>query len=107
MPSVWEEPAGLPVLEAMAIGLPLIVSDSGGIGEYTAEYAKTDGCVTVKRGLGFVTSIAEAIDRFAERLHSDRGWAGEIAAAARRSASRFDSAGYYFSFLDIITGGKD
>lgn len=107
VPSVWEEPAGLPVLEAMAIGLPLIVSDSGGIGEYTEEYAKTDGCVTVKRGIGFVTSIAEAIDRFAERLHSDRGWEGEIAAAARRCASKYDSSGYYSSFLNIITGGKD
>ena len=34
LPSVWEEPAGLTVLEAVASELPLITTDSGGITEY-------------------------------------------------------------------------
>lgn len=33
IPSIWEEPFGLTVVEAMAVGLPLIVTNSGGISE--------------------------------------------------------------------------
>jgi glycosyltransferase involved in cell wall biosynthesis len=34
VPSTWEEPAGLVVLEAAAAGKPIIVTRSGGIPEY-------------------------------------------------------------------------
>ena len=34
VPSLWEEAAGLVILEAMAEGLPLIVTKSGGVTEY-------------------------------------------------------------------------
>ena len=33
VPSMWEEPFGLTVLEAMAAGVPLIATRSGGIPE--------------------------------------------------------------------------
>ena len=33
LPSVWEEPLGLTCIEAMAIGLPIITTDKGGIPE--------------------------------------------------------------------------
>ena len=102
VPSVWEEPAGLPVLEAMSTGLTLIVSDSGGIGEYAGEYADAGGCIVVKRGLGYVNSLAKAIDKTAERLHSDPGWRRENAAAARRIAEKYDSGAYYDRLREII-----
>lgn len=34
LPSIWEEPAGLTILEACAAGIPLITTNSGGIPEY-------------------------------------------------------------------------
>lgn len=37
VPSKWEEAAGLVVLEGMAQGLPLIITNSGGMVEYVAE----------------------------------------------------------------------
>lgn len=34
LPSMWDEPAGLTMIEAMACGLPVITTNSGGIPEY-------------------------------------------------------------------------
>ena len=34
VPSIYDEPAGLVVIEALASGLPLIITDSGGMPEY-------------------------------------------------------------------------
>lgn len=34
LPSIWEEPAGLTMIEACAAGIPLITTESGGIPEY-------------------------------------------------------------------------
>jgi spore coat protein SA len=102
VPSIWEEPAGLQVLEAMSIGLPLIVSDSGGIGEYAGEYIKAGGCEVVKRGLGYVNSLACAIDKIAMRLHSDPEWRLNNAEAARKCALEFDSCRYYEKFIELI-----
>ena len=36
LPSVWEEPAGLTMIEALACGKPLITTNAGGISEYVA-----------------------------------------------------------------------
>ena len=40
VPSIWEEPFGLTVVEAMAVGLPLITTHSGGIPEICEGVAK-------------------------------------------------------------------
>lgn len=57
VPSIWDEPAGRVALEAEAAGLPLIVSDAGGIAEYT-----NDECaITVKRGENFVQDLKNSI----------------------------------------------
>lgn len=37
LPSMWEEPAGLTNLEAMACGIPVITTSSGGIPEYVGK----------------------------------------------------------------------
>jgi len=34
LPSMWEEPAGMTMVEAVVSGLPLITTNSGGIPEY-------------------------------------------------------------------------
>jgi glycosyltransferase involved in cell wall biosynthesis len=46
-PSVWDEPFGMPIIEAMACGLPVIATRGGGIPEFV-EDGKTG--VLVERG---------------------------------------------------------
>lgn len=54
----WTEGFGLPVLEAMAIGVPVIVSDGGALPEVVDEAG-----LVVKLGEGFVGKLVAAMER--------------------------------------------
>lgn len=55
VPSIWEEPFGLTVVEAMAAGLPLITTRSGGIPEIC------EGVATIVERDNIVNNLANAI----------------------------------------------
>lgn len=55
VPSMWEEPFGLTVVEAMAAGLPLITTRSGGIPEIC------EGVATIVKREHIVENLASAI----------------------------------------------
>ena len=55
LPSMWEEPFGLTILEAMAMGLPLITTRSGGIPEIC------EGIATIVNRKNVVDNITSAI----------------------------------------------
>lgn len=57
LPSIWDEPAGLTMIEAMASGLPLITTLSGGI----PEYVKGDGAVLLPRNEHIINNMAGAL----------------------------------------------
>ena len=59
MPSIWDDPAPITILEAMACGKALITTDSGGIPEYVGN----DNCIIVKRNNKIVDKIAENLDK--------------------------------------------
>lgn len=57
VPSIYNDPAPLVVIECMAAGLPLIVTDSGGIPEYV-----TDECaITVRREEDIINELKESL----------------------------------------------
>lgn len=57
VPSIYNDPAPLVVIECMAAGLPLIVTDSGGIPEYV-----TDECaIIIKREDDIVNGLKESL----------------------------------------------
>lgn len=58
VPSMWEEPFGLTVIEAMAAGLPLITTRSGGIPEIC------EGVATIVEKENIVNNLATAIQDF-------------------------------------------
>ena len=57
LPSMWEEPAGLTMLEAMACGTPVITTKSGGIPEYVG-----DSAIVLNRDEQLPINIAKTID---------------------------------------------
>lgn len=71
---------GLPPVEAMAAGVPVVVTESGGSAEFAAPEVN---CVVVEKG-----SVA-AIEHAVERLYRDPALARELADGGRREAERY------------------
>jgi hypothetical protein len=75
LPSMWDEPAGLMNLEAMACGVPVITTDSGGIPEYVGK------SIMLKRSERLTEEIAKNVERLLdnsaecrERAEYSREW---------------------------------
>jgi glycosyltransferase involved in cell wall biosynthesis len=74
LPSLWDEPFSLVLLEAMRAGLAVVASDTGGTPE-----AITDGCNGLLFPRGDSFRLAAALDR----LEEDRRLTAALAAEAR------------------------
>lgn len=59
LPSMWDEPAGLTMIEAMACGTPVITTRSGGIPEYVGDIA-----YVLNRDEKLPQNIAKSIDKY-------------------------------------------
>lgn len=70
LPSLWDEPAGLTMLEALACGTPVITTQSGGIPEYVI-----DDAIVIKRDKMLVKNIALSIDKILKnpKLYREKG----------------------------------
>lgn len=58
LPSIWDEPAGLTNLEAMACGTPIITTDVGGIPEYVGQ------SVVLSKNDDLINGIATEVEKF-------------------------------------------
>ena len=83
-PAVWDEPFGLVNVEALASGLPVVTTCSGG----TSEIFSSGGGIMVERGSA--THLAHALRRLAEdpTLRSDLGRQGYTAFLQRFTWSK-------------------
>lgn len=96
LPSMWEEPAGLTVIESMASSLPIITTYSGGIPEYV-----NDKCAfLLKRDNDIVKNIADKI----ELLANDTELRENMGKCARVNSKKFNSKEYYRKFCELIKG---
>lgn len=94
-PSIWEEPAGLTMLEASAAGIPVLTTVSGGIPEYLpAEMVKY-----VERNDQIVQSIADGLT---EILADPSVWAAKASNASRYVQEHFSEDCFYNSFCSAI-----
>ena len=94
LPSIWDEPAGMTILEAMACGKALITTNSGGIPEYVGE----DNCIIVERNDNIVDKIAEKLNVMLENE-------SEIERLGKRATiqiSKYNRKYYYKQLIDIL-----
>lgn len=96
LPSIWEEPAGLTMLEACAAGTPLITTQSGGIPEYIpAEY-----CIMLHRDNSLVENIKSGIRNV---FDDPLVWKEKANLAKNYVKSRYDSKTFYDSFVNSLS----
>lgn len=92
LPSMWDEPAGLTMMEAMACGLPVITTKSGGIPEYIGRYGIIIERKDVERG------IANSIDMLLEEYNLQK----EKYIGADYIRKYFSSEKYLYKFIQCI-----
>lgn len=92
VPSMWEEPFGLTVVEAMAAGLPLITTRSGGIPEIC------EGVATIVNRDNIVENLANAI---LDLYHNPEKRVAMSKASLERS-KMFDKETYARNFFEAI-----
>ena len=94
VPSMWEEPFGLTVVEAMAAGLPLITTRSGGIPEIC------EGVATIVERDNIVDNLAAAI----LDLYQHPEKREQMAAASLKRSKMFDKETYAKNFFSALEG---
>jgi glycosyltransferase involved in cell wall biosynthesis len=92
LPSMWEEPFGLTVVEAMAMGLPLITTRSGGIPEIC------EGVATIVERDDIVNNLTSAIIDLYE--HPEKR--NQMSMAAIKRAKLFDKEEYAKHFFAAL-----
>lgn len=95
VPSLWEEPAGLVAIEGMYSGLPLIVTESGGM----VEYISSDCAIVVKKDDNLATAIAENIVKLKENSDLRERMREE----GIKKASLYTRREYYRQFAKIFS----
>ena len=92
LPSMWEEPFGLTIVEAMAMGLPLITTRSGGIPEIC------EGVATIVERDHIVNNLASAIIDLYKHPEKRQ----QMAAASLERARLFNKETFAKNFFKAI-----
>ena len=92
LPSMWDEPFGLTIVEALAAGLPLITTQSGGIPEIC------EGVAIIVERENIVNNLTTSILYLYEHPEKRK----EMAAAGIERAKLFDKESYAENFFDAL-----
>ena len=93
LPSMWEEPFGLTIVEALAVGLPLITTRSGGIPEIC------DGVASIVDRNNIVTNLTNAI----LNLYQHPEKRALMAKISLEHSKQFDKSLFAGSFLNALS----
>ena len=93
LPSMWDEPAGLTMVEAISCGVPLITTRSGGIPEYMSNNCS----VLLDRDERIVDNLSEEINK---KINLTR--VSEMTNRGLQRAKELDIDNYYSNFIRII-----
>ncbi len=95
IPSLWEEAAGLVAIEGMYAGLPLIITDSGGL----VEYPDGECAITVRRS-NLQPELAQAITG----LKDNPALRAQMGRHGKARAEQYNKKAYYDAFLEVLNG---
>ena len=95
IPSQWEEPFGLTCLEAMAMGLPIIATNRGGI----PEILKDHFAIVLQTGSDFVKNLSERI----VELYKNPAKRKEMGQASFLESQKYDKEKYAEEFFKALT----
>lgn len=94
LPSTWEEPAGLTIVEAMYCGLPVITTYSGGIPEYTDQTA----AILVDKNENMIEELTKAM----RLLYSNKKLRNDMGISAYKKAKEYQKKNYLRNITEII-----
>lgn len=95
LPSIWDEPAGLTMVEASVSGVPLITTCSGGI----PEYIKRDSAIMLPKDDDLEIKLAEAIKYTLENISAAKNKAESYVGYYSES---FSEETYYDNFIKSL-----
>ena len=95
LPSMWDEPLGLTMIEAQATGVPLITTKSGGILETVDEKYS----ILLDRDDDIVENICVAMEKI---LNHQAEWNVKAQHAQKRVKEYFDNAFFYREFIKAL-----
>ncbi len=111
-PALWEEPAGITAIEAMACGCPVIAARSGGMPEYLAG----SGAILVDRSEIYqegqlfpqpgVPPLAQTLARAILDLQADPARRRRMSLAGQAAAAPFSAAQYYQNIQAALAAWK-
>ena len=97
LPSIWNDPAPLTIIESLVSGLPIITTNSGGI----PEYATNGAAIIIERNENLVRELSENIDL----LLDDEKKLKEMSNSAKNISKDLTLNNYYKNFIDIMKKG--
>ena len=93
---MWEEGAGLVAIEGMANGLPLIITKSGGMPEYTGK----ECAIILDRDEKLTDNIADSI----LKLFDDADLRQKMSLAGIERSKLFSKEKYFANYMNILLG---
>lgn len=99
LPSMWDEPAGMTIIEAMACQKPVITTISGGIPEYTGE----QNCILIDKQKNVVEKITESI----KLILDNENYSQLLSIKGYERAVRFNRNYYYKQLLNLLFEGNN
>ncbi len=94
VPSIWNDPAPLTVIESLTCGLPVITTNSGGI----PEYANDKCAIILKRD----ESLTKELEKNISKLINDKEKILTMSKESIKAAQKLTINNYYNDFLELI-----
>ena len=95
IPSIYDDPAPLVIMECMASGLAVITTDSGGIPEYVGK----NNCISITRDENIIINLQKSL----EKLIVNEIYRKVLGENAHKYAQQFNSKKFYYDFINVIS----